>query len=80
MPVKRCKWFAFLLVSASAATAALLDFSYVASVAPDSGLTLLFPTFAAVIIGGASLQGGHGTVIGTLLGALLLAVIAKGSP
>ena len=78
LPVKRYKWFAFLLVSASAATAALLDFSYVASVAPDSGLTLLFPTFAAVIIGGASLQGGHGTVIGTLLGALLLAVIANG--
>ena len=78
LPVRRYKWFAFLLVSASAATAALLDFSYVASVAPDSGFTLLFPTFAAVIIGGASLQGGHGTVIGTLLGALLLAVIANG--
>ena len=31
-----------------------------------------------MIIGGASLQGGHGTVIGTLLGALLLAVIANG--
>ena len=78
LPVKRYKWFAFLLVAAAAATAALLDFSYVASVAPDSGLNLLFPTFAAVIIGGTSLQGGHGTVIGTLLGALLLAVIANG--
>jgi len=78
LPVMRYKWFAFLLVSVAAATAALLDFSYVASTAPDAGLTLLFPTFAAVIIGGASLQGGHGTVVGTLLGALLLAVIANG--
>lgn len=78
LPVVRYKWLAFVIVAATATTAALLDFSYVASVAPDSGLQLLFPVFAAVIIGGASLQGGHGTVVGTLLGALLLAVIANG--
>ena len=34
--------------------------------------------FAAVIIGGASLSGGRGTAIGTLSGALLLALIANG--
>ena len=34
--------------------------------------------FAAVIIGGASLAGGRGTVIGTLFGALLLAVLNNG--
>ena len=39
---------------------------------------LLFPVFAAVIIGGASLAGGRGTAIGTLSGALLLAIIANG--
>jgi ribose/xylose/arabinose/galactoside ABC-type transport system permease subunit len=78
LPVRRYTWFAFLAVAGATATAALLDFSYVASVAPDSGLNLLFPTFAAVIIGGTSLQGGRGTVLGTVLGALLLAVIANG--
>ena len=39
---------------------------------------LLFQVFAAVIIGGASLSGGRGTAIGTLSGALLLAIIANG--
>jgi ribose/xylose/arabinose/galactoside ABC-type transport system permease subunit len=34
--------------------------------------------FAAVIIGGASLTGGSGTVLGTLSGALLLSVLANG--
>ena len=41
-------------------------------------LSLLFPVFAAVIIGGASLSGGRGTAIGTLSGALLLAIIQDG--
>ena len=34
--------------------------------------------FAAVIIGGASLSGGRGTVIGTLVGALFLTMITNG--
>jgi ribose/xylose/arabinose/galactoside ABC-type transport system permease subunit len=33
---------------------------------------------AAVIIGGASLAGGHGTVLGTVLGAMTMAVIQLG--
>lgn len=78
LPVSAYKFFAFILVAFTATTAALLDFSYVGSVSPDSGPSLLFPTFAAVIIGGASLQGGRGTVLGTLLGALLLAVLFNG--
>lgn len=76
--IGRIKVIAFLTASATAAAAALLDFSFIGSVNPDSGTTLLFPIFAAVIIGGASLSGGRGTVAGTLLGALLLAVLANG--
>jgi ribose transport system permease protein len=33
---------------------------------------------AAVVIGGASLSGGQGTVLGTLLGVLILAVLENG--
>ena len=61
-----------------AALAGILDFSYVGSVGPNSGGALVFPVIAAVVIGGASLTGGFGTIPATLLGATLLAVLANG--
>ncbi len=61
-----------------AATAGILDFSFIQTVQPNSGLSSTFPVFAAVIIGGASLSGGKGTVIGTIGGALLLAEMQTG--
>ena len=45
---------------------------------PNSGLSFTFPVFAAVIIGGASLTGGKGTIVGTIGGALLLAELQQG--
>ena len=70
--------WAFVICSVAAASAAILDSSYISSMQPDSGAGLLFPTFAAVVIGGASLIGGRGTVSGTLMGCLLLAILANG--
>jgi len=78
LPVRRYKFYAFIIAAIAAAAASLLDFSFIGSVQPDGGQALLFPTFAAVVIGGASLSGGRGSVIGTLLGALLLAIISNG--
>jgi ribose/xylose/arabinose/galactoside ABC-type transport system permease subunit len=78
LSVTRYKWLAFVAVSSMACLAAILDFSFIGSVQPDSGQTLLFPVFAAVIIGGASLAGGSGTAIGTISGALLLAILTNG--
>ncbi len=45
---------------------------------PQSGLGLELRIIAAVVIGGGSLNGGRGTVIGTLTGAAIMAVIASG--
>ncbi len=78
LPVTKYRFIAFCLVALTAGAAVVLDFSFIGAVSPDSGTSLLFPVFAAVIIGGASLSGGRGTVGGTLLGALLLAVMANG--
>jgi ribose/xylose/arabinose/galactoside ABC-type transport system permease subunit len=78
LPITKYKFAAFMLCSMLAALAATLDFAFIGSVQPNAGVSLTFPVFAAVIIGGASLSGGRGTAIGTLSGALLLALIANG--
>jgi ribose/xylose/arabinose/galactoside ABC-type transport system permease subunit len=78
LPVRKYTFGAFILCSLLASLAATLDFAFIGSVQPNAGVSLLFPVFAAVIIGGASLAGGRGTAIGTLSGALLLATISNG--
>jgi ribose/xylose/arabinose/galactoside ABC-type transport system permease subunit len=78
LPIRKYKFAAFITCSMLAATAAILDFAFIGSTQPNAGVGMTFPVFAAVIIGGASLSGGRGTAIGTLSGALLLAVIANG--
>lgn len=78
LPVKRYIFISFVICACMACLAALLDFSFVGSAGPNDGQTYLFPVFAAVIIGGASLSGGKGSAIGTVTGALLLAVLANG--
>jgi len=78
LPVRKYKFGAFIICAALASLAALLDFSFIESTQPNAGLSLLFPVFAAVIIGGASLSGGRGTAVGTVLGAMLLAIISNG--
>jgi ribose/xylose/arabinose/galactoside ABC-type transport system permease subunit len=77
LPVGRYKWSAFVASSVMAAIAAILDFAFIAVAQPDAGQTLMFPVFAAVIIGGASLVGGKGSTVGTLAGALLLSILAN---
>lgn len=78
LPSTRYKFFAFGLAGILAALGGLIDFSLVGSTDPSSGSQLTFPVFAAVIIGGASLSGGRGSIIGTVVGALLLEALTNG--
>lgn len=50
----------------------------VQSVAPDSLLGYELTVLAAVVLGGASLSGGKGTLFGTVMGVMLLAIIQNG--
>jgi ribose/xylose/arabinose/galactoside ABC-type transport system permease subunit len=79
LPVIGYRFIAFMVCGLTAALAGIIDFSFLGSTqSSTSGSGLTFPVFAAVIIGGASLSGGSGTVIGTLSGAILLQVLSNG--
>jgi ribose transport system permease protein len=70
-----------MLYILSAACAGLAGFLYAARFsagAAQAGEPLLLDSVAAVVIGGASLFGGSGTILGTTAGALVIAVIQYG--
>src|SRR5699024_2289510 len=61
-----------------AALAGLVMAGRLSSAQPQAGVGYELDAIAAVVIGGASLAGGQGRATGTLVGALLLAVIRNG--
>lgn len=61
-----------------AATSAILLASRVNSGQPNAGLMYELDAIAAVVVGGTSLFGGKGTVIGTLIGSFLIGVLRNG--
>lgn len=61
----------------SAVTAVLLV-ARLNSAQPIAGIMYELDAIAAVVIGGASLLGGAGTVVGTLIGAMIMAVLRNG--
>lgn len=61
-----------------AALASLILLSRVASAQPNAGVGMELDSIAAVLIGGASVSGGYGTVLGTLVGVFLLGFINNG--
>jgi ribose/xylose/arabinose/galactoside ABC-type transport system permease subunit len=76
--VDRTKVVAYTIVAALAGVAGLLQFSRLSVGDPTVAVGLELDVIAAVIIGGGSLLGGRGTVVGTILGATTMAVIAIG--
>ena len=62
----------YVVCSVIGAMAGLLELSQTSVGAPDLGATLLLTTVTAVVIGGVSLFGGEGSIIGVLGGALVL--------
>ncbi len=68
----------FMLVGMLTAVASLIFVGRLGAAPPEAGLFLELNAIAAVVIGGASLYGGTGTVMGVLLGALLMQSLSNG--
>jgi ribose transport system permease protein len=77
VPTRVVKMGAYALAGVMYALAGLYLSAVTVTGDPNSGTPFLLATFAAVALGGASLAGGRGSAIGTILGAGVLTVIPK---
>ncbi len=75
---KRIKFYAFLLSGGAAAIAGMLYAGMMQSARYSFGQGDELSAIAAVILGGTSLFGGAGTIIGTIIGSLLIGTINNG--
>ncbi len=73
--VNRCKIAVYTLTGVLAAIGGLIIVGRLYAGNPNAGANFEMDSIAATIVGGTSLAGGEGTILGALLGALLLGVI-----
>ena len=76
--IRRNLFLAFTMTGLCAAFAGLILTSQLRAAAPVAATGLELSVVAAVLLGGASLTGGKGTVIGTMLGVLILGTLNNG--
>jgi ribose transport system permease protein len=79
IPIRRYLTSVYVISGALAGFGGMIAASRVNSGQPNFGIGLELDVIAAAVIGGASLFGGQGTVVGTLIGAFLIALIRNGA-
>ena len=78
IPVKKVVLFAYTLMGAIVALTGFMQTAYAGASTTTVGELMELDAVAACVIGGVSLKGGRGTVLGVLMGALLMAVLLNG--
>lgn len=78
IPVKRLVIGVYVVNALIATLAGMVLLSRVASAQPNAGAGMELDSIAAVLIGGASVSGGYGTVVGTVIGVFMLGFINNG--
>jgi ribose transport system permease protein len=78
IPINRNLLLVYLIGGLLAAVVGILISSQLAQSAPRAAVGLELSAIAAVVLGGTSLSGGKGSLLGTLLGVLLLRILDNG--
>jgi ribose/xylose/arabinose/galactoside ABC-type transport system permease subunit len=78
IPTSRVLWAIFSIVGATAALSGMIISSQVLTANGRLATGLELSAIAVVVLGGTSLSGGQATMVGTLLGALLISMINNG--
>lgn len=78
LPVERRLALAYVLSGLTAALAALVYVAHIGQARSDTGTGYELQAITAVVLGGASVTGGRGTIAGSLLGLGILAVLQNG--
>ncbi len=78
VPVWRTKTLVYGITGLLVGIAAVIYTSRVSTARSDAALGTELAVIAAVVLGGASISGGSGTVLGTVLGVLILAFLQQG--
>jgi len=76
--VNRTKMIVYMISGFCAATVGLIIASQLVAAHPDTGIFFELNAIAAVVLGGTSLAGGRGTIVGTLIGAFVIGVLTVG--
>jgi ribose/xylose/arabinose/galactoside ABC-type transport system permease subunit len=78
VPVERVRVWVYAIAGLLVGIAGLMEFSTLTVGDPTDSAGLELEVIAAVVIGGGSLSGGEGSILGSLVGALLMTVIKTG--
>lgn len=76
--VDRVKIIVYMMSGFLCAVAAMIEVSRLSSAQPTAGMGYEMDAIAAVVLGGTSMAGGRGKIIGTLIGALILGFLNNG--
>jgi ribose/xylose/arabinose/galactoside ABC-type transport system permease subunit len=78
IPVNRTKIYIYLVGGFFAGAAGIMQYARQRQGSPTANVGMELDVIAAVVIGGASLNGGKGSILGTIVGSLIMTVIASG--
>jgi len=78
VPVRRVIIFVYAISGLAAGIGGCIQASQLNTGTPNSGLMYELYVIAAVVVGGTSLSGGSGRILGTLIGAFIISVIQNG--